>query len=522
MPTSSGCAFWTGQQWNQSCLLGNSSDQTTTQCTCSSIGPFLAAINILKIDTLLESINEIYENIKNEIDIQKETWIITLNNVTNIISQSLEINNTVTVVNSKSLTNVSVDVLDILINQPKVWNDLELKEQIRSSSAILGSIEHLSVLLNLNQIDNFNAIGKYNNIELKTKKMKVEIDNLVFFNFKDFTIEFSSTAFNNSIGMNITSTAATIRNLSSYTSEVENVLVYSRILSLVVENKTGTVNLSDGQYVKFKAPFCNKKKLIFGSKVRCSYWDFEHLTWSTDGCEYLESQSSRRSSTCQCNHTTNFAVLIDVNNEETDDLTKSILSYTSSGFTILCAASSIYALFKQTDRNIFDFQKKRLKGKSNRAKINLHIACWLIASHLLVLFTLDQNGIIFKHLEDSSQLDKGWKTLYCSVSSLLLLYCLLTTFSIMLLINYHLYVSIVKPISRFQFKKFFIAAYLYPVVIVLASVLYIYLIELVKFENLFDQGFSWKKIWKFMQQFFNFTDTQRWEKTAQSLYGNFL
>lgn len=484
----------------------------------------------MKIDTLLESIEQILENIQNQTEIPKEDWITTLNNVTDLISQSLEINETVNAEQSQTLTKLSVDVLDILINQP-VLEKLSIKEQVRSSSAILGSVEHLSVLLNIKQDENFNYKGNLSNIELQTKRVTVENNSLIFFDFKDFTIELNSTSLNYTYDKIITSTATTIRKLSDYISEEENVLVYSQILSLVIGDETKNVNLSDGQFVKFKTPFRDGKKLYFGAKVRCSYWDFENLAWSQTGCNNFEDESNRKSSTCTCNHTTNFAVLIDVNNQELNEGPKNILSYVSSSFTILCSACAIYILFKKSNRNSFDFTKKRLKDKSNRAKINLHIAFWLIASHLLVVLTLDQDGIIYSHFKNDSLNDsrhafkyENWEMFYCSASSLLLLYCLLTTFSVMLLINYHLYKSIAKPISRFHFKKYLIAVYLYPLIIVLGSVFYIYLIELAQDElnNLFDDDLYFDKIWNFLPRFFNFTDTNKWKRTAKSLYGDYL
>ncbi len=262
--------------------------------------------------------------------------------------------------------------------------------------------------------------------------------------------------------------------------------MYSQILSIVVEDKTGTVHLNSGQFVKFYARFQSGKKLYFGDKVQCSFWHFNNLSWSNEGCEHLEGESSRYDSTCKCNHTTNLAVLIDVNNQETDENTKAVISYISSSFTILFASYAVYVLYQQTDKSSFDFRRKRLKDKSNRAKINLHIAFWLIVSHLLVVLTLDQDGILFRQFENwkpENQTESELKVLYCGISSLVLLYSLLTTFSVMLLINYHLYKTLSNTIMYFNLKKYLLVAYLYPAVIVLLSILGIYFIELSALEN---------------------------------------
>ncbi len=389
---------------------------------------------------------------------------------------------------------------------------------------MLYSIEHISVLLNLKEMPDFNFTGKYGNIELQTKLSSVEIDQLISFDFKVFRVEFNSTAFNHSLGeTNIASTAAIVKNISNRTTDItENKHVYSQILSIVVEDKTGTVHLNSGQFVKFYARFQSGKKLYFGDKVQCSFWHFNNLSWSNEGCEHLEGESSRYDSTCKCNHTTNLAVLIDVNNQETDENTKAVISYISSSFTILFASYAVYVLYQQTDKSSFDFRRKRLKDKSNRAKINLHIAFWLIVSHLLVVLTLDQDGILFGHFETPEHHQNALKMLYCGLSSLVLLYSLLTTFSVMLLINYHLYKTLSKTIMYFNLKKYLLIAYLYPAVIVLLSILGIYFIELSELENPLNGGLNFANIWTAIISFLDVTNGGKWRRTIQSLYGQFL
>ena len=40
----------------------------------------------------------------------------------------------------------------------------------------------------------------------------------------------------------------------------------------------------------------------------CSYYNFSRSDWSTEGCQILEQDNS--SVTCQCDHLTNFAILM--------------------------------------------------------------------------------------------------------------------------------------------------------------------------------------------------------------------
>ena len=46
-----------------------------------------------------------------------------------------------------------------------------------------------------------------------------------------------------------------------------------------------------------------------GSEV-CVFWDFDGRDWSPDGCTITEGSAQQGIVTCQCNHLTNFAVLV--------------------------------------------------------------------------------------------------------------------------------------------------------------------------------------------------------------------
>merc|ERR1711970_966860 len=48
------------------------------------------------------------------------------------------------------------------------------------------------------------------------------------------------------------------------------------------------------------------------SDRKCVYWDFGETGWSQKGCYALKEASTEETTTCQCYHLTNFAVLVDV------------------------------------------------------------------------------------------------------------------------------------------------------------------------------------------------------------------
>ena len=50
------------------------------------------------------------------------------------------------------------------------------------------------------------------------------------------------------------------------------------------------------------------------TNAKCVFWDIDRRDWSDQGCETVHSNETH--TTCKCNHLTNFAILMDVNNIE--------------------------------------------------------------------------------------------------------------------------------------------------------------------------------------------------------------
>ena len=228
------------------------------------------------------------------------------------------------------------------------------------------------------------------------------------------------------------------------------------------------------------------------------------MVWHTTGCWYSETIDTtghldRTYSICKCNHTTNFAVLVDITNSEIRDDAKNILTIISSLTTIFCSLGAIYFIRRQTSNSMYNFEKNKLKMQSNRSRLNLRISIFLIASHLLVLLVMDRTE---------------WG-LFCGFSALALLYFLLTTFTFMLMLSVHLYMSTSKKFlfSVFTFRSLSIIAYIGPLFIVLFSMLYVNYIESPK---IMDSGND------------NDNDTEseinewQWRKTINSMTGPYL
>jgi hypothetical protein len=55
------------------------------------------------------------------------------------------------------------------------------------------------------------------------------------------------------------------------------------------------------------------KRLKFGDKMICVFWDFYTLIWSTKGCHLVSLDFSAEFIVCECDHLGNFAAIQDIN-----------------------------------------------------------------------------------------------------------------------------------------------------------------------------------------------------------------
>jgi hypothetical protein len=133
----------------------------------------------------------------------------------------------------------------------------------------------------------------------------------------------------------------------------------------------------------------HKNKLQFGDKMNCVFWDFESMKWSSNGCELISNDSNRDLSVCECNHLTNFAAIMDISGRETNDISKSILTYICCGLSIICLTLTVWLLLtsKRTKTNsITD------KLVNTRNIITLNLCLCLMIANILIVFGMDRTA----------------------------------------------------------------------------------------------------------------------------------
>src|SRR5699024_3712152 len=140
------------------------------------------------------------------------------------------------------------------------------------------------------------------------------------------------------------------------------------------------------------------------------------------GCQVKLMESNKSYTVCECDHLTNFAALMDISHREGQSFEKSVLTFTCSGLTCIFILLAAYASVKWNKESYTQYDYK-FKVKSNKISLNQNIYFWLFVSHIFIMAGMDrtENKII------------------CTIASFSLLFCLLTTFSFMLMLAVHLY-----------------------------------------------------------------------------------
>ncbi|XP_056628831.1 adhesion G-protein coupled receptor D2 [Triplophysa dalaica] len=137
--------------------------------------------------------------------------------------------------------------------------------------------------------------------------------------------------------------------------------------------------LRDGEHVSIAVQFTLQHITEETSKdIICAFWDF-NLTqgggWSKKGCFKILSQNN--STTCYCNHTTNFALLLQIEDveEERHNISIQIFSFIASGVS-LCGLTFTFILFVALG-----------VPKSDRTTVHKNLIVALAVSQLLLIFS---------------------------------------------------------------------------------------------------------------------------------------
>ncbi|KAI0228620.1 hypothetical protein LSAT2_020888 [Lamellibrachia satsuma] len=181
----------------------------------------------------------------------------------------------------------------------------------------------------------------------------------------------------------------------------------------------------------------------------CVFWDFTAGrgpgtggNWSTRGCTSDPDTDSHDSTTCLCDHLTNFALLLDVYDQGSSldpehQVALSVISYIGCGISLLAVTLTLITLLTI----------KKLYRTENPSKILTHLCFALVG--VLILFILGTQSFVRNH------------SLACKIFAGAMHYFLLATWLWMAVEAFYMYHALVKVFqtyySRFLLKSILIA-----------------------------------------------------------------
>ncbi|GFY61608.1 adhesion G protein-coupled receptor L3 [Trichonephila inaurata madagascariensis] len=175
---------------------------------------------------------------------------------------------------------------------------------------------------------------------------------------------------------------------------------------------------------------------------RCMFWNFSKQTygqWDGSGCYVMNTNQTH--TVCSCNHLTNFAVLMDINDNIKEDELQSIMTYVCCGVSSLTLIVTLICFV--TIRSLY----------SRRSIITGNLCFCLLFINGLIIFGLDQTH----------------QKAICATIAGLLHFWTLSAFCWMLVEGYHLYKMVVLVFQRgenLSVKFYYLFAYGSPLVVV--------------------------------------------------------
>ncbi|XP_030832015.1 adhesion G-protein coupled receptor D1-like [Strongylocentrotus purpuratus] len=219
---------------------------------------------------------------------------------------------------------------------------------------------------------------------------------------------------------------------------------------------SASVSLADDGAVSFNEPITivlrNNQEDSSQNSSLCVFYDFsaDNYTgaWSTEGCRASDINATHV--TCSCDHLTNFAILLQINDieiSEKDQLILQIISQVGIGLSLVFLAAGFIVIVAA------------LKSLNNReaAIIHLNLMGAMIVGHLIFLIGIDD-------VYDQKR---------CKAVAMLLHFFYLVTFFWMLMEGVHIYFRATRVFksTNYQLKIFHVFAWGTPGLIVMITAL---------------------------------------------------
>ncbi|RWS25336.1 7 transmembrane receptor (Secretin family)-like protein 2 [Leptotrombidium deliense] len=131
-----------------------------------------------------------------------------------------------------------------------------------------------------------------------------------------------------------------------------------------------------------------------GDVSKCVFWNYTIEEWSSNGCTVI--YTSKTKTVCECNHLTNFAVLLDISGRELPSETKTILSLTCAAISSASLFATIIVLYLTEEQNTSILVKPSEIARRKKITITMNLCLVLLLLNLVVSFGLQmtENAVI--------------------------------------------------------------------------------------------------------------------------------
>ncbi|XP_078266268.1 adhesion G-protein coupled receptor G7-like [Rhinoraja longicauda] len=219
----------------------------------------------------------------------------------------------------------------------------------------------------------------------------------------------------------------------------DSIMLKTHVISGSV--RTSTRNAKHQVTIKLKKLALNEG--FYFDKSECVYWDFKHEKWSTNGC--IETNTNKSYFTCNCDHLTNFAVIMSVKTVTLQSL--DMISYIGCALSILGLLATIIAPIRMRD------YRQSVTGK---LQINLSIA--LLGVYIVFLSSsIDSSWAEAEAEAPMSEVKKNdvkHQSNLCTAATWFLHFFLLASFAWMCVQGIALYTSYKRLIQQMENSYF--------------------------------------------------------------------
>ncbi|XP_071438988.1 latrophilin Cirl isoform X2 [Hetaerina americana] len=215
----------------------------------------------------------------------------------------------------------------------------------------------------------------------------------------------------------------------------------------VLNSKVISASLGKGRHIQLSSPVRLSLRHIRTENVSdpaCVFWDYTTSQWSEEGCRVESTNISH--TLCQCDHLTNFAVLMDIHStllNPPHQTALQIITYVGCIISSVCLVLAIITF--QLFRGL----------KSDRTTIHKNLCVCLLVAEVLFLAGIGQTD----------------KPVVCGIVAGLLHFFFLCAFAWMFLEGFQLYVMLIEVFEteKSRMRWYYIFAYGAPLIIVIVS-----------------------------------------------------